>query len=294
MATIDTSVIISTYNAPDRLEKTLWGYGAQNVQNFEIIVADDGSTAETRQLVDRYRDLGPPLRHVWHEDRGFQKNQILNKALRMARGDYCIFTDGDCVPRYDFVEMHRRLRKPNRFLGMGSGINVPVDVHERFSREDIIAGNIFSPSWLASRTKLLMRDRVRLNANPLTCTFLNLVTHRPTVFTGNGSSVWRQAAMAVNGFDERMRYGGEDKDLGIRLSAYGLKSRLCKFSLVCVHLDHPRPYVDQQELQANRKHLWKQRWRRTSWTDFGIEQREHAHMPSITSINASKGLKATG
>ena len=272
MGTVDTSIIISTYNAPDRLEKTLWGYESQTERDFEIIIADDGSTDATKQLVDQYRDQGLPLRHVWHEDRGFQKNRILNKALRVARGRYCIFTDGDCVPRSDFVEMHCRLRKPNQFLGMGCGVNVPAQIHEKFSHQDVTSGDIFSLEWLSSRATLPRRDRVRLSANQFTQTVFNFLTHRPTVFTGNGSSVWRQSAMAVNGFDERMRYGGEDKDFGIRLSAFGLGSRLCKFSLVCVHLNHPRPYVDQNELRANRKHLWKQRWRRTYWTDFGLEQ----------------------
>lgn len=272
MNPLDTTVVISTYNAPDRLEKTLWGYGAQTVKNFEIVVADDGSTGETRQLIKRYQDSGAPLRHVWHEDHGFQKNRILNRALCEARGEYCIFTDGDCVPRNDFVETHQRLRRPNQFLAIGSHINLPTDVHEKVSRDDIAAGRLFSPQWLAEHMALGWREQIRLTANPRYQPLLNLSTHRPTIFTGNGSSVWREAAMAVNGFDERMRYGGEDKDFGIRLAAYGLRSRMCKFSLVCLHLDHPRPYVDPQLLRANRQHLWRMRWRNTYWTDHGIRQ----------------------
>jgi len=272
MKSVDTTVVISTYNAPDRLEKTLWGYRSQSVKNFEIVVADDGSTGETRRLIKRYQDSDIPLHHVWHEDDGFQKNRILNKALCKAKGQYCIFTDGDCVPRNDFVETHQSLRRPNQFLAIGSHINLPTELHEGISQDDVTAGRVFSPQWLADRMELGWREQLRLGASSRYQPLLNFSTHRPTVFTGNGSSVWREAAMAINGFDERMRYGGEDKDFGIRLVAYGLRSRMCKFSLICLHLDHPRPYVDPRMLRTNRKHLWRMRWQRTYWTNHGIRQ----------------------
>ena len=88
-------VVISTYNNPRWLEKTLWGYLFQTRQADEIVIADDGSTDETRQLLQTYSQL-LPIKHVWHEDRGFQKSEILNKALQAATADYLIFTDQDC------------------------------------------------------------------------------------------------------------------------------------------------------------------------------------------------------
>ncbi|MDX5328696.1 MAG: glycosyltransferase, partial [Marinobacter sp.] len=75
-------MIISTYNSPEWLEKVLWGYSAQTHKDFEIIIADDGSKDETRQLIDRMRDeTGLTITHVWQEDDGFQKCRILNKAV---------------------------------------------------------------------------------------------------------------------------------------------------------------------------------------------------------------------
>src|SRR5688572_14083940 len=97
------SVIISTYNSHEWLQKVLWGFENQTYRNFEMVIADDGSGDTTRKLIDDFRcNSGLEIQHVWHEDRGFQKSQILNKAIQAAVSDYLIFTDGDCIPRKDF------------------------------------------------------------------------------------------------------------------------------------------------------------------------------------------------
>ena len=98
-------IIVSTYNNPEWLRKTLFGYTLQTVMPDEVVVADDGSTSETRDLIDQFRDR-LPIKHVWHEDRGFQKSEILNKAIAASTSDYLIFTDQDCVPRRDFIATH--------------------------------------------------------------------------------------------------------------------------------------------------------------------------------------------
>lgn len=93
------SVILSTYNAPEWLEKVVWGYSVQSRRDFDVLVADDGSTYETSLLVHRLRrQTGLNIHHVWHEDRGFRKCTILNRAIEAATGDYLIFSDGDCIP----------------------------------------------------------------------------------------------------------------------------------------------------------------------------------------------------
>ncbi len=110
------SVIISTYNSPEWLEKVLWGYAAQTDHQFEILIADDGSHDATRRRIDSLRTPTQlTIQHVWHEDRGFRKCTILNRAIDAATGDYLIFSDGDCIPRADFIATHRRLAQPGRF-----------------------------------------------------------------------------------------------------------------------------------------------------------------------------------
>lgn len=96
---MELSVIITTYNAPEWLEKVMWGYQAQVFRDFELIIADDGSNDATRQLVERMqKEVLYPVRHVWHEDVGFRKCTILNKAITLAATDYLVISDGDCIP----------------------------------------------------------------------------------------------------------------------------------------------------------------------------------------------------
>jgi glycosyltransferase involved in cell wall biosynthesis len=89
---VTIGVIISTYNNPAWLEKTLWGYMCQLRAADEIIIADDGSKPEARNMVMRYENK-LPIKYVWHEDKGFRKTKILNEALKVAESDYLIFTD---------------------------------------------------------------------------------------------------------------------------------------------------------------------------------------------------------
>ena len=78
MDSVLASVIISTYNQPLWLEKVLWGYEAQNCLDFEIIIADDGSGIETREVINTFKSKSQlKINHVWHEDNGFQKTKIL-------------------------------------------------------------------------------------------------------------------------------------------------------------------------------------------------------------------------
>ena len=103
------SVIISTYNVPQWLEKVIWGYAAQSHQDFELLIADDGSTEETAVCIQQLqRAVGLAIEHIWHEHNGFRKCTILNKAIVAAANEYLVFADGDCVPRWDLPGHPRR------------------------------------------------------------------------------------------------------------------------------------------------------------------------------------------
>src|SRR5688572_27298061 len=107
------SIIVSTYNQPSYLERVLWGYAVQTDRDFQLVVADDGSGPETGELIRNMRTAtGLDVLHVWHEDRGFRKSEILNRAIVAAAGDYLLFTDGDSIPRRDLVHVHRTLARP--------------------------------------------------------------------------------------------------------------------------------------------------------------------------------------
>ena len=114
------SVVVSTYNAEEWLEKVLIGYSVQTYKDFELIIADDGSRTTTKELIDRYAANYPvPVRHLWHEDEGYRRQEILNVAIVEAAHEYILMTDGDCIPRADFVEIHAQQAEKGRFLSGG-------------------------------------------------------------------------------------------------------------------------------------------------------------------------------
>ncbi len=123
------AVIVTTYNRPDALAAVLEGYLAQTDSDFELLVADDGSTKETAEVVRQFRARASfPIHHVWQEDAGFRAAAIRNRALAATDADYIVFTDGDCVPPPDFVACHRRLGERGWFLS-GNRLMLHAGVH---------------------------------------------------------------------------------------------------------------------------------------------------------------------
>ena len=137
------SVIVSTYNAEEWLEKVLIGYSVQTYHDFELIIADDGSRPSTKELIDRYRENYPvPIRHLWHEDEGYRRQEILNVAIVEASHEYIIMTDGDCIPRKDFVEVHAKYAEKGRITEEIDLVMESMDYAysgKKFSREELNA-----------------------------------------------------------------------------------------------------------------------------------------------------------
>ncbi len=266
------SVILSTYNAPEWLEKVLWGYAAQSCRPHEIVIADDGSTADTRRTIERLeRSMGLAVVHAWHEDRGFRKCEIVNKALVAASGEYLIFSDGDCIPGRDFVATHRRLARPGSFLS-GGLVRLPMDLSRRVTADDIASGRTHSLRWLLRHGLPINSKCLMVAGSRKLGALLDRVTTTQATWNGHNASAWKSDIVRVNGFDERMGWGGEDRELGERLVNAGLRGRQIRHRAICVHLDHPRGYVDQQVLRWNRRHRQIVRDEKLNWTDYGIKK----------------------
>jgi glycosyltransferase involved in cell wall biosynthesis len=246
-----TSIILSTYNSVEWLEKVLWGFSAQNMTDFEIVIADDGSNDETKEKIDALKkDINIPIIHVWHPDNGFQKTKILNKAILAAQSDYLIFTDGDCIPRNDFVERHLEFREKGFFLS-GGYFKLPMNISKLISKNDILNQNCFDLEWLNSVGLTSSIKKIKLSKCHFLTKILNLLTPTKPTWNGHNASGWKSDLLAVDGFNEEMRYGGEDRELGERLFNYGLKSKQIRYSAICVHLDHERGYVSEEVWKKN-------------------------------------------
>jgi glycosyltransferase involved in cell wall biosynthesis len=246
------SVVLSTYNRAWDLERVLWGYAAQRDRDFQVVVADDGSGPDTAALVCRMRrESGLRLVHVRHDDRGFRKTEILNRAVAAAAGDYLLFSDGDCIPRPDLVAVHRAMARPGRFLS-GGYLKLPRALSDAITVDDVVSGRVWSQRWLRAGGWRPGRRALRLLPWAGPARLLDAVTPTAALFPGNNASVWREAVERVNGFDLGAGYGSEDKMLAYRLMNAGLRGVQLRHRAVCLHLDHDRPYRDRAVERRNR------------------------------------------
>ena len=268
------SVIISTYNAVEWLKKTLWGYAQQTNKDFEIVIADDGSGEETINTIKAFQEWFPvPVIHVWQEDEGFQKSRILNKAILACNSDYILMSDGDCIPKNDFLDFHFKFREEGYFLS-GGYFKLPMSISKAITKQDIEEQNCFDVLWLQERGLKSSFKNTKLTATGLKSDILNLITPTTASWNGHNASGWKKDILAVNGFDERMQYGGQDRELGERLINLGIKSKQIRYSALCVHLDHPRGYKTPETLQKNAAIRKNTRKRGYAYTYYGIEKKE--------------------
>lgn len=266
----DLSIIISTYNAEAWLEKVLWSYEAQSFKNFEIVIADDGSKKPTFDLIKKMQALVHfPIQHVWHEDNGFQKCIILNEALKVCKSDYVLMSDGDCMARQDFVQVHVDQREPGYFLS-GGYYKLPMSISNDITKDDILNQDCFKIDWLLEKGLKKTFKNNKLTAKGFKQKMLNALTTSTPSWNGHNASGWKNDILLANGFDERMQYGGEDRELGERLVNSGIKPKQIRYSAICLHLDHARGYVKPEMIEKNKKIRAQTKANKTTRTDFGI------------------------
>ena len=270
------SVILSTYNQPDWLAKVLWGYTAQTHQDFQVVIADDGSGEATRAVVEQFRDRqGLQVKHVWHADDGFQKCAILNRAIAAADGDYQLFSDGDCIPRSDFVAQHFDHASPGHFLS-GGYYKLPLDLSRHIQADDITSGRAFQIPWLRRNGLPLSHRWLRIVAGNRSAPLLNRLTTTRATWNGNNSSGWTSDVLAAGGFDERMRYGGQDREFGERLENAGIRAKQIRFGTLVLHLDHSRGYANPEDLATNLAIRHETRQEGRVRTEHGLAERSAA------------------
>ncbi len=247
------SVIVTTYNREDALEAVLRSLARQTDQDFEVVVADDGSTAATGQLVEAWKaKVGHRLEHVWHEDRGFRAAEIRNRAILAARGGYCIFLDGDCIVRPDFVATHRRLAAPGWFV-TGNRILLSSSLTTKVLREKLTPETWSFGGWLVERWRggvNRLSALLRLPLGPLR-------RLRQNIWRGARScnlAVWRSDLDRVDGFDaDYSGWGKEDSDIIVRLLHAGVRRKDGVFATGVLHLWHAE--ADRSRLAENERKL---------------------------------------
>lgn len=247
-----TSVIVSTYNRPDALAACLTSLLQQTDNNFEILVADDGSTASTGQLISRYQADSPiPIKHIYQPDQGFQLSRIRNKAVAQSQGDYLIFLDGDCLVRPNFVSKHKALAKSGYYVAGNR-----VLLNQAFTSEVLVKELSLHLKKLPYFIGLRLSRRInRLSpVFSLPLGFLRyLQPHHWRKAVGCNTAMWKSDFMRVNGYDELFEgWGFEDSDLLIRLMHAGIRRKEGRFAVPALHLWHPDNDKSKQALNYQR------------------------------------------
>lgn len=228
------SLVVTTYNWKEALALCLRSVAQQRLLPMEVVVADDGSRDDTRELVMQMAaDFPVPLHHAWQEDTGFRAARVRNLGTAATSGDYVIYIDGDMILHPSFVADHVRLIRPGIYL-QGGRLNASQDETRR-----LLAGGApsFSPRmpgeykrrhaihwpWLAAR-KLGREKGIVMSCN---------------------MGIWRADLDRVNGFDNAFEgWGREDDDLAARLRHAGVERRALRFAGLAVHLWHPSRWPD--------------------------------------------------
>ncbi|HEY0046499.1 MAG TPA: galactosyltransferase-related protein, partial [Flavobacterium sp.] len=206
---------------------------------------------------------------VWQEDDGFQKSRILNKAIVAARSNYLIFTDGDCIPRKDFVATHLAYREKGFFLS-GGYFMLPMEISKAITKDDILQQRCFDIEWLLEHGLKRSFKNMKLRVSGTLAKMLNAITPTNASWNGHNASGWKQDLVDINGFNEEMQYGGQDRELGERLFNKGLKSKQIRYSAICVHLDHARGYVNKETWEKNFNIRRNVKLKKTVRTPIGI------------------------
>ncbi len=234
------SVILSTYNRARYLELSLLGYMRQTHKDFEIIVVDDGSTDDTGTIIESYKARAPfPIKHLWQENKGFRKAGILNKGIKASRYDYIVFSDGDCIPKADFIQAHVTNSGDSYLLG-GGHVRLLKSYSDALTPEVVSKG--LYEERLTADTMAGLKWKQRKNI------FYMLVgKKRRPKFLGLNFSMPKKTLYEVNGFDENYQgWGQEDSDLRERLKRSGLKPKSILTQAIVFHLYH-KPHSTKAE-----------------------------------------------
>jgi glycosyltransferase involved in cell wall biosynthesis len=269
------SVVITTYNRPDALEAVVLACFAQDDQDFELIIADDGSAANTRACIERLRARSPvPLEHVWQPHQGFRAAMSRNRGILAARGDYIVFLDGDCIPQRDFIARHRQLARPGHLVS-GSRILLSPGLTARVLARQ---ADLAAMGLLAKLRYRLAGDVNKLPQLVLRWPDLGRVRRRFSWrrIKGCNLGVWRADLERVNGFDEVFfGWGYEDSDLVVRLFHAGILRKDGAYATEVFHLWHseaPRDHAD-----SNRRLLLERDASRTVHALQGLRQQARAN-----------------
>lgn len=233
MLNSSASILITTYNWESALQKVLDTVLDQSCLPKEVVIADDGSTPATADVIKAYQETFPvPLIHCWQQDDGFRAAAIRNKAIAVMSADYVVMIDGDMLLHRHFIRDHLQVAQKGFFVQGSRVITTP----ETASR--LLGGEHQGVSRLGFLSSGISNRLNALNSAFLSRLFSQRDSHLRSTKTCNFSA-WREDLLAINGFNEDyVGWGREDSDLVARLLHSGKQRLKLKCMANAYHLYH--------------------------------------------------------
>ncbi len=223
MKPIKTSLFVTTYNWPYALYVCLKSILAQTVLPDEIIISDDGSTNETREVIEEFKTISPiPINHIWIEDKGYRINLIRNLSIKAAKHPFIIQIDGDVILDKNFVKDHLKCARKNQ-INIGRRVRINKEKTEQILKQK----DFSSLNYLRNYLACLLHHYVLYSSKSV------------RGLRGCNVAYWKSDALEVNGYNEEMKgKGRNDKEFGARLIHVGVKTFNLQYYAICYHLDH--------------------------------------------------------
>jgi len=233
-----TTVIVTVYNRPAMLIACLRALALGTQRVDEVVVSDDGSSAENVQRMQAaFPDLPFPVRYIQQEDRGYRLAAARNNALRQATGDYIISLDCDILLMPDVIMTHVRLARRGCFLAANRAYVGAVETEEAL--QQAMHPRLLEILWEDADRRHLRRAHRQFQRNVWLRRLGLAKRHKPKIL-GCHFSIFREDIERVNGFDEAyIGWGLEDDDFAMRLHKAGMRGRSLILEAKALHLWHP-------------------------------------------------------
>jgi glycosyltransferase involved in cell wall biosynthesis len=199
------SIIVPLYNRPQEIDELLFTLTQQDYSHFEVLIIEDGSTKDAKEIVDSYQDkLNIQYLYKENEGQGFARNY----GFERAKGDYFIIFDSDCLIPKDYLSIVEKAISNEQLDAYGG----PDAAHSSFTPiQKAISYSMTSPFTTGG---------IRGNKK-------HLGTFHPRSFNmGISRRVWEE----VGGF--KLTRLGEDIEYSIRIQKAGFKTRLIPEAVV--------------------------------------------------------------
>ncbi len=232
------TVILSSYNRPDMLRKSLLSLSKQSVLPYEVIITDDGSNIDIpAKIGDILPMMNFKLKYIWQPDRGFRLSKARNNAIREVKSDYVVFMDQDIIHTRGYIAAYAENMKENEFL-TAYILYLSSEQSKKINEASILSGRFMQDIDVSQRKKMIKlyyKDVFYYYQRK----FILRNDHRPKV-RGGYFGLPLKYILDINGFDENyVGWGWEDDDFGRRLYKNGIVGRTVFKTEFPIHLYHP-------------------------------------------------------